>query len=1116
MSRNETEAVCFPSPIETVLATQGHPNNDTTSPTASSIPSLAHDSFSSPSSLSAASKSPISLSHPYSSPLVKQCDGEVPLAVSTEDESAEYVHKWLQYASHGAAPSPHGLYEPAPASNNNLPHQHQTLTSSFTNTSHSAMEDLTSSHSVNPWPNHLGLEFEPRLLEEQTDSPPSLDVPSCGGLLEETSEATVADNVLTSSIFVARNSLDLRFDLEKRDDRIQLNAGASQAFWPPDTCILDAALDNKDEHEGRSVILGKETWRRASMIPADTNSPPVHRPHFISPSDHTFYGSISQHQQIPPSPVCTLPYPLSHSSTYPPTRYTRRHNRSSTLSLKLDPRLDGTEEDERILCCNMENPWPYDRQALIPPALETILRVQQQGRTTHASDLIGLEPAFEFGCMVEEKKIQQVFTKAPQRLATLLPYRRPYQHQRTDPSPLFGNTARFHSPQLADASTVSDNIMNLTSPPFPFRLSSLRPDAFSAPFLSASFRRSYSKSAALYIRPSQIPHPDWGSFPFRSDSDSLRSNESDGDVGAWLHRVVRRNRRVGGKALKEAMAIARARLQDNLKEGDADKYRGGVDGMGETYFYRPMTIEEYEREGSWLYEDYDSEDGEGDSRSEGERYDSEDSDYYEQEQEGLVWSGNLAPVDAVGPFSGAGLGLEPAFGFLDRYTGGTSTNVSVGHGSLGFAPATEAGVRVNVVRVEHVVEHKPIPDGAHSQVSSSSLSNSLNQRVHHSQLAACVHTSIAGDEDNTLPCTSTSNQYQTTSGRADPWTPPMVDPRTTYLPVTPVCPSSRPNTRHLVSSLGSHSDSPLFSPSHYAESPHNFHVCSPNAFPSGSLLHPISPLATSTSVPLSIPGLLTPSMSTSASAYTSASTSTSGSTARSTSTASSSLAAARHKLGRAFSGAANALKLRPLLKRAAGTSPVPSSAHPGIAEAEMQTSKENPPARPATMGARLSWLGHAKRRSISLDGAHFTQVRTDVAPIGAQPQSRSRLWLGLGKHPRMNVFHEAETKPQAEVDEALLTARPRVSPTVRTHDDPSATLGLGVRIGVGGGVGFVLAKGNVEGERRNDIGLDVDIDVDCFDAAFAAHLDEEIASLDASFDEQEQEDEAVGVQNVGV
>ncbi|KAF8320631.1 uncharacterized protein EI90DRAFT_2608993 [Cantharellus anzutake] len=72
---------------------------------------------------------------------------------------------------------------------------------------------------------------------------------------------------------------------------------------------------------------------------------------------------------------------------------------------------------------------------------------------------------------------------------------------------------------------------------------------------------------------SQVPHPDWGSFPFTSADDDLDSDEEDNDVDIWLARVVRRNNRDARDALAVTQGCNRA-----------------------------MTVEEYERNGSWIFE----------------------------------------------------------------------------------------------------------------------------------------------------------------------------------------------------------------------------------------------------------------------------------------------------------------------------------------------------------------------------------------------------------------------------------------------------------------------------------------------------------------------------------
>ena len=96
---------------------------------------------------------------------------------------------------------------------------------------------------------------------------------------------------------------------------------------------------------------------------------------------------------------------------------------------------------------------------------------------------------------------------------------------------------------------------------------------FSSSFLRGRNFLSKSECDQVRLPNSQVPHPDWGSFPFESANDDLDFDEEDNDVEIWLARVVRRNNR----AARDALAIAQG-------------------------YHRAMTIEEYERYGSWIFE----------------------------------------------------------------------------------------------------------------------------------------------------------------------------------------------------------------------------------------------------------------------------------------------------------------------------------------------------------------------------------------------------------------------------------------------------------------------------------------------------------------------------------
>lgn len=101
---------------------------------------------------------------------------------------------------------------------------------------------------------------------------------------------------------------------------------------------------------------------------------------------------------------------------------------------------------------------------------------------------------------------------------------------------------------------------------------------------------------------SAVPHPNWGTYAFRSDSDSLYSDDSDGDVRTWLQRVVRRNIRTG----IEAFHIV-------------------TDGC------IPLTISEYELNGSWLYE---------------QSYEEEEEEEEEHQSEVSTRSYTMSPVSS--------------------------------------------------------------------------------------------------------------------------------------------------------------------------------------------------------------------------------------------------------------------------------------------------------------------------------------------------------------------------------------------------------------------------------------------------------------------------------------
>lgn len=183
--------------------------------------------------------------------------------------------------------------------------------------------------------------------------------------------------------------------------------------------------------------------------------------------------------------------------------------RAEDNTIPHDPFYDGTSEDERILRRNMRNPWPYDRQNLMP-------------QTVPSTNVL-----------------RDPFTAAPPRLASLIPSKRKRQ-------PTFLPTLYWTASKLSSLS--SSSVQNFHN-------------------------GAEGSHKDQRIRNAGIPHPEWGTFGFRSDSDSLHSNDSDGDLQIWLRRVVRRNIRIGATSLTAVPGV-----------------------------YRPMTIEEYERCGSWLYE----------------------------------------------------------------------------------------------------------------------------------------------------------------------------------------------------------------------------------------------------------------------------------------------------------------------------------------------------------------------------------------------------------------------------------------------------------------------------------------------------------------------------------
>jgi hypothetical protein len=204
--------------------------------------------------------------------------------------------------------------------------------------------------------------------------------------------------------------------------------------------------------------------------------------------------------------------------------------------LSYDPLYDGTPEDEHILRRNMRDPWPYDQRRLVPAHLQsTSIRVSASAPYPDS------------------------FTKPPARLSSLLRlkrkrvYKPPPQHQPAAVSR--PTTSRIAS---CFGLNLTSNIGSMS-----FQLSSIK----------ASKSKHNVGVRGRRIPNSMVPHPDWGTFPFRSDSDSVGSDDSDGDVYTWLQRVVRRNIRTGLESFKTA-----------------------------TGHCRPMTIEEYEKCGSWLHE----------------------------------------------------------------------------------------------------------------------------------------------------------------------------------------------------------------------------------------------------------------------------------------------------------------------------------------------------------------------------------------------------------------------------------------------------------------------------------------------------------------------------------
>ena len=198
--------------------------------------------------------------------------------------------------------------------------------------------------------------------------------------------------------------------------------------------------------------------------------------------------------------------------------------------LLYDPLYDGTTEDERILRRNVRDPWPYDQRRLVPTHLQS---------TSMRPSVSAPYPTTRLSSLFRPKRTRA--RKAP---------------------------SQDHQPAVFSRATTSR-----TASSFGFnlncRIGSMSSRLSSMKAVSKNKRNAGARGGR--IPNSMVPHPDWGTFAFRSDSDSLCSDDSDGDVRTWLERVVRRNTRIGLESFKIA-----------------------------TGPNRPMTIEEYEKRGSWL------------------------------------------------------------------------------------------------------------------------------------------------------------------------------------------------------------------------------------------------------------------------------------------------------------------------------------------------------------------------------------------------------------------------------------------------------------------------------------------------------------------------------------
>lgn len=199
--------------------------------------------------------------------------------------------------------------------------------------------------------------------------------------------------------------------------------------------------------------------------------------------------------------------------------------------LSCDPLYDETPEDENILRRNMRDPWPYDQRRLVPAHL------QSTSISAAAPD-------------------SDTFTRLPARLSSLLRLKR----KRACKPP-----SQAHQPSVSR--TTTSKVASCFGLNFSYSIGST---SFQFSSMKAS-KNKHVVGTRGRIPNSMVPHPEWGTFPFRSDSDSLASDDSDGDIHTWLQRVVRRNTRIGLESLKIA----------------------GHD--------RPMTIEEYDKHGSWLH-----------------------------------------------------------------------------------------------------------------------------------------------------------------------------------------------------------------------------------------------------------------------------------------------------------------------------------------------------------------------------------------------------------------------------------------------------------------------------------------------------------------------------------